>query len=303
MAPDRFHQDDQLPTRSVPFTVTRAAVEEADGDGLTMEGYAAVFDRDTNIDSWEGRFIERIRRGAFRNSLRGGRRPMLQYDHGRHPLIGSIPIGVIRDLYEDDQGLYVRARLTNNWLIQPIRDAIANGGVHGMSFRFEPLRDEWRDGTGKIIKDPHELQRLLSDPGDRGPLSRTLVETKLMELGPVAWPAYGSTTVGVRSAEARSVLDALQNPDVRAEVARALLVDPPSDDTTEDDDSPEESQHDPAAPPAETEHPADPDTDAPPAETGSPSAPSEINSDQPRSAEPDDEIRRMLIEIREARGH
>jgi HK97 family phage prohead protease len=278
---------DRLPTRSVPFTVTNT--EDDDGDGLTMEGYAAVFDTDTEINSWEGQFTERLRRGVFRNSIRGGRRPMLQYDHGNHPLIGSIPIGVIRDLYEDEQGLFVRARLTDNWLIQPIRDAIAQGGVTGMSFRFEPIREEWRDGSGKVIKDPRELERLLFNPGERGPLTRTLVEVRLLELGPVAWPAYTETKVGVRSEQTRAVLTALQDPGVRAEVARALLVDPPTDETPEDspDDPVEDETGDPeSAPPAESEPPADedaPPSDAPPAESEPPSAP-EDDTGEPRSA-------------------
>lgn len=314
--PRRDH-DGGLPIRSVPFTVTRAEPDGEGGDGLTMEGYAAVFDRDTQIDSWEGRFTERLKRGVFRNSLRGGRRPMLQYDHGQHPLIGSIPIGSIRDVYEDDHGLFVRARLTDNWLIQPIRDAIRDGGVQGMSFRFEPIRDEWRDNTGKLIKDPHELQRLLRDAGERGPISRTLTEVRLVELGPVAWPAYQETAVGVRSAEARSVLDALQDPTVRAEVARALLVDPPVDGdepaesgeggpaTTEDPpDNPPVVEEDPAAPPAESGPPADRPTDAPPAESGPPSAPPEETpgDDAARAAAAiETEMRAALREVRNLR--
>lgn len=297
-----------LPTREVEFRVTSA---DDTGDGLTMEGYAAVFDRDTEIDSWEGSFTESLRRGAFRNTLRGGGKVMLQYDHGRHPLIGSIPIGAIRDLFEDEQGLFVRARLTDNWLIQPIRDAIRDGGVHGMSFRFEPIRDEWRDGNGKVIKDPSELQRLLWDAGDRGPLHRTLVEVRLMELGPVAWPAYAETSVGVRSAATDSVMAALQDPQVREEVARALLIDPPVDRTgpepgetpeapsapTEDtpDPAPAETD-DPAAPPVENEPPADPTPDAPPVENEHPSVP----SDDPPAR--DLELQAQLARVREAMG-
>ncbi len=44
-----------LLTRAATFT-TRAA----DDDGFTLEGYAAVFNTPTLIDSWEGRFEERI---------------------------------------------------------------------------------------------------------------------------------------------------------------------------------------------------------------------------------------------------
>jgi HK97 family phage prohead protease len=299
----------RLPVREVPFRVT-ATEPDAAGDGLTMEGYAAVYDTDTQIDSWEGTFTERLRRGVFRNSLRGGKRPMLQYDHGRHPLIGSIPIGAIRDLYEDDQGLFVRARLTDNWLIQPIRDAIRDGGVTGMSFRFEPLRDEWRDGTGKVIKDQAELSRLLSDPGDRGPLERTLIEVRLLELGPVAWPAYTETSVGVRSAATDAVMAALDDPVVRAEVARALLLDPPRDrhrapdpdetDTPEDPPDPAPAEPDaPAAPLVENEPPAPSAPDASPVESEPPSVPSDDSPD-PAPAARDLQMQAQLVAVREA---
>lgn len=244
--------------RSVPFHLERADGDaDGAGDGLTLEGYAAVFDAATEIDSWEGTFSEKIRKGAFRKTLRENT-PVLQFDHGRHPLIGSIPIGSFEQLSEDDQGLYVRARLSDNWLIQPVRDAIAERSIKGMSFRFSVIREEWRDKDGKLIK-PEELHMLLWEPGERGPLERTLIEVRMPELGPVVFPAYTQTTVDVR---ARSVaeligqdrdltrevraslareaiprpkpgIEDLGDPDVRRDVARALLFGPtdaPPDD-------------------------------------------------------------------------
>jgi len=161
--------------RSVDFDLLRAE----DGDGLTMEGYAAVFDTPTRIDSWEGQFDEVIQRGAFKKTLRE-RTPVLQFDHGQHPLIGSIPLGTIQSAREDAQGLYVKARLTDNWLVQPVRDAIRDGAVNGMSFRFSVVKDSW------------------TERGKQPPL-RTLLEVKAPELGPVVFPAYRETSVGVRS--------------------------------------------------------------------------------------------------------
>lgn len=251
--------------RSIGFEVTRA---DDDGtDGLTLEGYAAVFGTPTRIDSWEGSFDEQIAKGAFRKTI-SENTPVLQFDHGHHPLIGSIPIGTIKTLREEDAGLYVKARLTDNWLVAPVRDAIRDGAVSGMSFRFSVIRDEWRDNTGKLIK-PDDLPRLLWDPGDRGPLQRTLKEVKMAELGPVVFPAYPETSVGVRGLEiARSLAD----PEIRRDLARALLLDsveqqPPEDteDSTPVEDEPRE--HSPSddmertdAPPSDG-HPSTTDTD------------------------------------------
>lgn len=205
-------------TRSAPFSFQRAD-DEADGDGRTLRGYAAVFGQGTEIDSWEGAFTETIRKGAFRKTIRE-QTPVLQFDHGRHPLIGSLPIGSIVDLREDDEGLYVEARITDNWLMQPVRDAIAEGSVNGMSFRFEVVREQWRDAAGKVLRDD-EIGQLLWQPGDRGPLQRELIELKCRELGPVVFPAYAGTSVSVR---ARDMADGLAADDQLARQIRASLA-------------------------------------------------------------------------------
>ena len=149
-----------------------------DGDGFTLEGYGAVFDSPTRIDSWEGKFDEVIARGAFAKTL-AERRPVLQFDHGRDAATGSVPIGAIEAIEEDTRGLFVRARLHDNARVEPIRQAIASGAIDGMSFRFRVTREEW-------------------DEAPDVPL-RTIRELELFEVGPVVFPAYAATSVGVRS--------------------------------------------------------------------------------------------------------
>lgn len=186
--------------RSADFELIRA---EPDGDGLTLEGYAAVFNAPTEINSWEGNFRETIRQGAFKKTLQE-RTPVLMFDHGQHPLIGSMPLGKITRAREDEHGVFVEARLSDNWLIQPVRDAIRDGGIQGMSFRFSVVKDEW-------IK-----------PAKRGGIpDRFISELRAMELGPVVFPAYPQTEVGVRSRELATLLT---DPEVRADLARALFA-------------------------------------------------------------------------------
>ncbi|MBM4613724.1 phage major capsid protein [Rhodococcus hoagii] len=185
-----------LCSRSVEF---RANASAGDGDGRTLEGYAAVFDQDTEINSWEGRFTERIAKGAFKKTLRE-RKPIMQYDHGRDSRVGSVPIGVYEDIREDDHGLFVSGKVFDNPVVEPIRQAIEGGAVTGMSFKFRVTRDEWRDKTGKRIRGD-EISKLLWEPGDRGPLARTIREVSLYEAGPVSTPAYAGTSVGVRMGE------------------------------------------------------------------------------------------------------
>lgn len=191
-------------TRQVDFTVTR---NSDDSDGLTLEGYAAVFNSPTLIDSWEGRFEEVIAPGAFKRTIdrKGARGIKLQFDHGQHPLIGSIPIGAIQDIREDQRGLFISARLFDNDLVKPVRDAIAGEAINGMSFRFRVVNDRW----------DHEPDTPV----------RTLGEVELFEAGPVVFPAYESTSVGVR---ARQIAADLKDPDFRLEVIRALVTVGPS---------------------------------------------------------------------------
>jgi phage head maturation protease len=195
--------------RSSPFAV-RAADGAEPGDGLTLDGFAAVFNRSTMIDSWEGRFFEQIAPGSMKRSFREAP-PVVQFDHGRHPLVGSLPIAELTRIAEEsdpelapDGGAHVVGRLMDNWLVQPVRDAIANGSVNGMSFRFTVVREKWTDATGRQIRDEEELRQLLrrtwlEDVPDEELLTRTLQELRVPELGPVVFPAYADTSVGVRS--------------------------------------------------------------------------------------------------------
>jgi HK97 family phage prohead protease len=183
-----------------------------DADGRTLEGYAAVFNEWTDISDRMGTYRERIAPGAFKRSI-GQRTPVLQFDHGQHPLIGSLPLGAVTTLREDRNGLFVKARLSDNWLVEPFRDAIRDGGVKGMSFRFRVIADEW-------------------DTDDDGE-NRTIKEVELLELGPVVFPAYEQTSVAVRS-----LVDHLDD-ETRAALARELgtstvAVEPAEDDSPDE---------------------------------------------------------------------
>lgn len=218
--------------RTVDFLPIRA--DDTEGDGRTFDGYAAVFDTVTRINSWEGRFDEKIAKGAFRKSIRE-RMPVLQFDHGHHPYFGSMPIGAIRKLNEDDKGLHVDARLHADPFFGPLREAISSKSIHGMSFRFEVMKEDWHY-KGKRITDPDEVMRLIygryDDEDDDEVVVRTLKELKVPELGPVVFPAYAETTASVRSVFMARAMD--EDPDLKAQVrvsiARAMNVKAARDD-------------------------------------------------------------------------
>lgn len=156
-----------------PFTL-----ERSDGDGRTFEGLAAVFNSPTPISDQRGDYIETVAPGAFTKSIKE-RTPVLMYNHGRSAPIGDIPIGKITEISEVPEGLFVRARLVDNPTINIVRDAIRDEAITGMSFRSKIVRDAWSTrGSQRYC---------------------TLKELSVVEVGPVATPAYRDTTATVRS--------------------------------------------------------------------------------------------------------
>lgn len=200
--------------RTVPFELV------GNGDGLTLEGYAAVFDTPTRIEnSWEspygGPFTETIKPGAFAKAVRANPKPVMQFDHGTHPMLGSIPVGAIQSLREDAKGLHVVGRVHDNWLTEPVRDAIAEGSITGMSFRF-------------LVSDGQEW----SDDGE----DRTITEfDSVPELGPVVWPAYEATSVSLRSRQFAAVV--AEDPDLLKDFSIGLLLANHRDEQTDDPDT------------------------------------------------------------------
>jgi HK97 family phage prohead protease len=202
---------DDLERRAVAFQLR----SDVDGDGRTLEGYAAVFNSPTFISDRLGEYEETVAPGAFKRSI-NARKPVLQFDHGQHPVLGSIPVGAIEALSEDTRGLFVRARLFDNWMTEPLRDAIREGAIEGMSFRFEVLRDTWEEGD--------ELRK------------RTMKEIRLYELGPVVFPAYADTTVSLRSLAAHvpGLTLTLADPSISNVAAVMANPSPPSSSTSDE---------------------------------------------------------------------
>ena len=179
---------------------TRAAVE-----GRTMTGYPIVFDTWTEIHSWEGDFKERIAPGAVSKTLRESRDKIkVLFNHGMDPSIGDKPLGKPTVMRADDTGLYVEVPLSETSYNDDLLALMRDGAVDGQSFRFSVVKEEW-------------------DKPKRGLPERTITELRLMEFGPVTFPAYQATTVGIRSREDYSEWRGLTD-DKRRDIARIMGV-------------------------------------------------------------------------------
>jgi HK97 family phage prohead protease len=175
---------------------TTFEIREVEGtDGMTFEGYASVF----NSESEDlGGFRETVAPGAFKRSLRSRNDIKLLFNHDTGAVLGSTRSGSM-SLIEDDRGLKVRATLPRTSLAMDVAELIRTGIIDSMSFGFSVIRDSW----------------------DSGGTNRVLEAVRLHEVSIVAFPAYsgtaGTTTMrGLDKVAQRANVDA-------DELADALL--------------------------------------------------------------------------------
>lgn len=124
-----------------------------DGDGIRIEGYAALFDsRSENL----GGFTETIERGAFRKSLDSRNNVMFYFNHDSSMVLASKRAGTLR-LEEDERGLKVSADIAPTSYGRDAKILVERGDVTGFSFGFsmpsDGRGDEWNpEGTERILK-------------------------------------------------------------------------------------------------------------------------------------------------------
>lgn len=154
-------------------------------DVMTVE--FSAFDTWYPIDSyWEGRFLERTAPGSFAKTIseRSGQVKVL-FNHGMEASTGDMILGAISLLEERAGGPYAEVPLLDG-----VPELIVSGlraGVYGSSFMFEVVRDEWNETPTRSEFNPE------------GVPERTIREVRLLEFGPVTWPANPAASAGLRS--------------------------------------------------------------------------------------------------------
>lgn len=179
-------------------SLIQSVERRADGDTMTVAGYAAVFGSTADIG---GYFQEVIARGAFAETLKTAD-VMAYFDHDRGRVLGRSASGTLR-LSEDSKGLAVEIDLPDTSDGQDVRALIERGDISGMSFGFVVLRQEW-DET--------------SDPP-----TRTIHEVELREVSIVSEPAYDGTSIALRSLDAARQEKRQHPAHKRIEERRALM--------------------------------------------------------------------------------
>ncbi|MFC7380886.1 HK97 family phage prohead protease [Sphaerisporangium rhizosphaerae] len=169
-----------------PAVLTRA---ESDPAAMpTMVVRFSPFGSWYEINSvWEGRFLERTERGSFAKTItENGPRVKVLFNHGMDPQIGQKILGVAQDLREDPDAAAGDVRLFDTSYNRDLLPGIEAGG-YGSSFMFRVIKDEWNDEPERSEHNPDGIPE------------RTIKEVRLLEFGPVTWPANPAATAGVRS--------------------------------------------------------------------------------------------------------
>lgn len=184
-----FHRDDLI--RMVAQPLADLSFRQDEAEGRTLVGVPIVFNQWTEINGWEGNFLERIDPKALNRTLeQRGDQVKVLFNHGFDPTIGDKPLGTPSVMDVRDDGLYVEVPMSRTSYNDDLIELMRDGALDGMSFRFSVTREE-------EVLEPEK-----SDHNPRGIPERTVKELKLYEFGPVTFPAYEATTVGVRAREA-----------------------------------------------------------------------------------------------------
>lgn len=164
----------------------RAARDGEDGPIMTLR--FSQFNNWYEIDSArEGRFLERVAPGAFTKTIgeRGGQVKTL-FNHGHDNQIGEKILGKIITLEERKDGAYAEIELFDTSYNRDLLPGL-RAGAYGSSFMFNVMDDAWEDRPERSEANPNGLPE------------RTVRALRLLEFGPVTWPANPGTTAGLRS--------------------------------------------------------------------------------------------------------
>ena len=162
-------------TRSLQTELTTRA--EPDSQDMYIEGYFAVFGRETEL--WPGAF-EEIAPEAFDETLSNDIRALINHDTTF--VLGRNKAGTL-ELKTDNYGLWGRVKInTNDTDAVNLYERVKRGDVDQCSFGFNILEEitDWRDD---------------------GTVKWTITKIDLHEVSVCTFPAYEETGVQARKAE------------------------------------------------------------------------------------------------------
>lgn len=152
----------------------------ADTNTVTLRGYAAVFNSDSELNVGGRGLIEQIKQGAFTRTLTANTDVLALWNHDSNEPIARTP-DTLR-LVEDAKGLAVEIDLPDTQRAKDIAALIKSNVIRGMSFGFNIVKDEYgKRADGQIV--------------------HTITDVDLVECSIVTFPAYTETSISLRTVE------------------------------------------------------------------------------------------------------
>lgn len=159
------------------LTTNSVEIREDEAGNRTLTGYAIKWEMKSVTMGWR-RFREQFKRGAFTESM-ANEDQLALWSHDTSKVLGRTKNGTLR-LFEDEIGLRFELDLLDTTLGDDAYKTIKRGDVDGVSFGFQMLKQEW-------------------DEADPDNVIRTVTKAKLLEISPVAFPAYPDSQISARS--------------------------------------------------------------------------------------------------------
>ncbi|NCU28717.1 MAG: HK97 family phage prohead protease [Candidatus Moranbacteria bacterium] len=169
-------EKDKRELRILPMTEFRV---DASNEVSEVVGHAAVFDSWSETLGGLFPFKEKVRKGAFVESLINDDIRAL-FNHDPNYVLGRNKVGTL-ELTEDEVGLRVKIIPPETSWAKDLVTSIKRGDISQMSIGFIVLEDKWSTENGID--------------------TRELVKVRLFDVSTVTFPAYSQTDVGVRAME------------------------------------------------------------------------------------------------------
>jgi uncharacterized protein len=151
-------------------TMGTIEVRDAEGEEMILEGYAAVFNSETDL----GHFREVIKPGAFDDVLDNDVRALINHDPNL--VLGRTKNGTL-ELSQDERGLKYRVKLGAQQYAKDFYESVKRGDISQSSFAFTIDKQSWNEE--RTVRSVDKVRQLL-------------------DVSPVTYPAYAAATVQAR---------------------------------------------------------------------------------------------------------
>lgn len=182
--------------KDIELRVSSFTVDKADDNTMTVSGYVNKTEQLSHVLGNARKFREKVSKGTFAKAITSASNISLLYEHDHTKILSDIKSGSL-SLIEDNEGLFMSAKIVPTSWGKDCYELLKGGLIAGASFGFRVLKDQWEKVNGEYI--------------------RTLLDIELIECTITGNPAYPQSLI---SARGLNVVEDIEIPDVE-EVSEA----------------------------------------------------------------------------------